>query len=163
MHALSASTLRSAFVNVSTRERSALTVPTDIDTSPWDRLDYVGWRDAKSPLLGFVVAEIDGTPVGLQLRQTEQRTRTRAQCSWCTDVTLPNDVVLFSARRTGKAGRAGNTVGTLLCAGFECSRNVRRLDPPAYLGHDAAAARDRRVASLRSHVDAFFRDLRDGV
>lgn len=160
MLALSASTIRSAFVNVSTRERNAIVVPADLDASDWDRLDYVGWRDPKTPLLGFVVAEIDGAPVGLQLRQAEQPTRSRPQCSWCADVTLPNDVVLFSARRAGKAGRAGNTVGTLLCAGFECSRNVRRLDPPAYLGHDVAAARDRRIESLRVRVDSFFRDLR---
>lgn len=163
MHAFPASVIRSCFVNVSTRERSALVVPTDVDTVDWDRLDYFGWRDAKTPLLGFVVAEVDGAPVGLRLRQTEQPTRSRAQCSWCSDVTLPNDVVFFSARRTGRAGRAGNTVGTLLCSGFECSRNVRRLDPPAYLGHDAAAARDRRIESLRGHVDSFFRDLRDGA
>lgn len=163
MHALSASALRASFVNVSTRERSAIVIPTDIDTIDGDRLDYVGWRDAKTPLLGFVVAEIDGEPVGLQLRQAEQPTRSRPQCAWCSDVTLPNDVVFFSARRAGKAGRAGNTVGTLVCAGFECSRNVRRLDPPAYLGHDAAAARDRRIDGLRTRVDTFFRDLRDGA
>ncbi|WP_295838144.1 FBP domain-containing protein [uncultured Microbacterium sp.] len=163
MHALSATALRSSFVNVSTRERAALVIPADIDGRDWDRLDYVGWRDPKSPLLGFVVAEIDGAPVGLQLRQAEQPTRSRPQCSWCADVTLPNDVVFFAARRAGKAGRAGNTVGTLLCADFQCSRNVRRLDPPAYLGHDAHAARDRRVAALRTHVDTFFRDLRDGA
>ncbi|WP_144782798.1 FBP domain-containing protein [Microbacterium sp. BH-3-3-3] len=163
MHAFSASDLRSSFVNVSTRERSSIVVPTDLDAARWDRLDYFGWRDAKTPLLGFVVADIDGSPVGLQLRQAEQPTRTRPQCSWCSDVTLPNEVVFFAARRAGKAGRAGNTVGTLACARFECSRNVRRLDPPAYLGHDAAAARDRRVEALRAHVDTFFRDLRDGA
>ncbi|MCY1716315.1 FBP domain-containing protein [Microbacterium sp. SL62] len=163
MHAFSASDLRFSFVNVSTRERSSIVIPTDLDAAPWDRLDYFGWRDAKTPLLGFVVADIDGSPVGLQLRQAEQPTRTRPQCSWCSDVTLPNDVVFFAARRAGKAGRAGNTVGTLVCARFECSRNVRRLDPPAYLGHDAAAARDRRVEALRAHVDTFFRDLRDGA
>lgn len=163
MHALSVPALRASFVNVSTRERSAIVLPHDIGDADWDRLDYIGWRDAKAPLLGFVVAEIDGEPVGLQLRQAEQPTRTRPQCSWCADVTLPNDVVFFSARRAGRAGRSGNTVGTLVCAGFECSRNVRRLDPPAYLGHDAAAARDRRIAGLRAHVDAFFRDLRNSA
>lgn len=163
MHALSAADIRSSFVNVSTRERSSIVVPTDLDATPWDRLDYLGWRDPRAPLLGFVVAELDGVPVGLQMRQAEQPTRSRPQCSWCSDVTLPNDVVFFAARRAGKAGRAGNTVGTLVCARFECSRNVRRLDPPAYLGHDAAAARDRRVEALRAHVEAFFRDLRDGA
>ncbi|MDF2991684.1 MAG: translation elongation factor [Microbacterium sp.] len=163
MHALTPSTLRSSFVNVSTRERSALVVPTDLAASDWDRLDYFGWRDPKTPLLGFIVAEVDGTSVGLQLRQAEQPTRSRPQCSWCSDVTLPNDVVFFSARRGGKAGRAGNTVGTLLCSRFECSKNVRRLDPPAYLGHDVAAARDRRIEALRAHIDTFFRDVRDGA
>ncbi|WP_458416397.1 FBP domain-containing protein, partial [Pseudomonas aeruginosa] len=56
---------------------------------------------------------MDSVPVGLQLRQAEQPTRSRPQCSWCSDVTLPNDVVFFSARRTGRAGKAGNSVGTL--------------------------------------------------
>lgn len=159
MIALTESTVRSSFVNVSLRERKAIVVPADLAEHDWERLDYLGWRDPKSPLLGFIVADIDGTPVGLQLRQAEQPTRTRPQCSWCSDVTLPNDVVFFAARRTGSAGKAGNTVGTLLCAGFQCSANVRRLDPPAYLGHDVRAARDRRVEALRAHVDGFFRDL----
>ncbi|MGC0368358.1 FBP domain-containing protein [Microbacterium sp. SLBN-111] len=159
MIALTESTLRNSFVNVSLRERKAIVAPADLADRDWDRLDYLGWRDPKSPFLGFVVAEIDSVPFGLQLRQAEQPTRSRPQCSWCSDVTLPNDVVFFSARRTGRAGKAGNSVGTLLCAGFECSKNVRRLDPPAYLGHDAAAARDRRIESLRAHVDGFFRDL----
>ena len=159
MIALTASTVRSSFVNVSLRERKAIVLPDDLAARDWDRLDYFGWRDAKSPLLGFVVAEVDGLPVGLQLRQAEQPIRSRPQCSWCSDVTLPNDVVFFSARRAGRAGKAGDSVGTLLCAGFECSTNVRRLDPPAYLGHDAAAARARRIETLRAHVEGFFRDL----
>lgn len=163
MFALTEKTIRSSFINVSQRERSSLVVPRDIGDVEWSTRDYYGWRDAKSPLLGFVVAEVDGEAVGLQLRQSDQPTRTRPQCSWCSDITLPNAVVLFAAKRAGKAGRAGNTVGTLLCSGFECSRNVRRLDPPPYLGFDAAAARDRRVDALRTHVDSFFRDLRDGM
>ena len=163
MFTLTEKSIRSSFINVSQRERSSLTVPADVPQVDWAARDYYGWRDPKTPLLGFVVAEIDGSPVGLQLRQADQPTRTRPQCSWCSDVTLPNDVVLFTARRAGKAGRAGDAVGTLLCARFECSRNVRRLDPPPYLGFDAAAARDRRVDALRTHVDTFFRAIRDGV
>lgn len=161
MRPLTDNAIRASFINVSVRERKALVVPTDLAQTEWERRDYYGWRDHRNPLLGFIVAEIDDVPVGLQLRQAEQPTRTRPQCSWCADVTLPNDVVFFTARRAGKAGRAGDAVGTLLCAGFECSRNVRRLDPPAYLGHDVAAARDRRIDMLRTHVDAFFRDVRD--
>lgn len=163
MFALTEKTIRSSFINVSQRERTSLVVPRDVADTDWAARDYYGWRDPKTPLLGFIVAEIDGEAVGLQLRQADQPTRTRPQCSWCSDVTLPNEVVLFAAKRAGKAGRSGNTVGTLICARFECSRNARRLDPPPYLGFDAAAARDRRVDALRTHVDSFFRDLRDGV
>lgn len=163
MIALTESTIRSSFVNVSLRERKAIVVPDNLADREWERLDYFGWRDPKSTLLGFVVAEIDGAAVGLQLRQAEQPTRSRPQCSWCADVTLPNDVVFFAARRAGRAGKAGNTVGTLLCAHFECSANVRRLDPPAYLGHDAEAARDRRIDGLQTRVESFFRDLLSGA
>ncbi|MCC2032782.1 FBP domain-containing protein [Microbacterium allomyrinae] len=160
MHAITEKDLRASFVNVSLRERSAISLP-DLAAADWDRLDYLGWRDPKQPLAGFIVVPVDGAPVGILLRQTEQRVRARAQCAWCEDVTLPNDVVFFSARRAGQAGRNGNTVGTLVCEGFECSVNVRRPLPPAYLGFDVEAARQRRIEALRAHAEGFARDLRD--
>ena len=60
MIALTESTVRSSFVNVSLRERKAIVLPADLAGHDWDRLDYFGWRDPKSPLMGFIVAEIDG-------------------------------------------------------------------------------------------------------
>ncbi|GAA5195112.1 FBP domain-containing protein [Microbacterium jejuense] len=162
MHAFTEKDIRTSFINASLRERNSLIVP-DLRDIEWDKLDYFGWRDPKQPLAGFMVVPIDDGPVGILLRQTEQRTRTRAQCSWCEDVTLPNEVVMFSAKRAGKAGRNGDTVGTLLCENFECSVNVRRPVPPAYLGFDVAAARDRRIAALREHAAGFARDIRDSA
>jgi len=97
------------------------------------------------------------------LRQTEQRVRERALCSWCEDVTLPNEVVFFGAKRAGKAGRNGDSIGTLLCERFECSANVRRPVPPAYLGFDVRAARLRRIETLRARAQTFARDIRDGA
>ena len=162
MHAFTEKDIRASFVNASLRERNALVVP-DLRRVEWDALDYLGWRDPKQPLGGFIVVPVDDAPVGILLRQTEQRTRARAQCSWCEDVTLPNEVVFFSARRAGKAGRNGDTVGTLLCENFECSANVRRPMPPAYLGFDVKAARLRRIEALRANVDRFARDIRDSA
>jgi len=162
MHAFTEKDIRVSFVNTSLRERNSLIVP-DLRHVEWDKLDYFGWRDPKQPLAGFLVVPVDDRPVGILLRQTEQRTRVRAQCSWCEDVTLPNEVVLFSAKRVGKAGRNGDTVGTLLCENFECSVNVRRPVPPAYLGFDVKAARDRRIEALRAHADGFARDIRDSA
>lgn len=160
MHAFDESAIRGSFINASLRERQSLQLPTPVDEIGWERIDYLGWRDKKSPAVGYVVAELDGEPVGLLLRQAEARPRTRAQCSWCEDVQLPNEVVLFSTKRAGAAGRKGDTVGTLVCANFECSANVRRRPALAYVGFDLEAERERRIAALREHVANFARNVR---
>ena len=158
---LTESQIRSSFVNASQRERKELTLP-DLAQLRFDDLDYLGWRDRKQPAFGYVVAIVDGEPVGVLLRQADGRIRSRPQCSWCEDVHLPNEVVFFIAKRAGKAGRNGNTLGTLVCAGFECSANVRRRPPTAYVGFDVEAARQQRIDALREHVDAFVRRVADG-
>lgn len=155
MHAFSESAIRGSFVNASLRERKNLQLPAPIDQIEWDRLDYLGWRDRKSPQLGYVVVDLDGSPVGMLTRQAEARPRSRAQCSWCEDVQLPNDVVLLSTQRAGAAGRNGNTLGALVCENFECSANVRRRPALAYVGFDLEAERERRIASLQERVTAF--------
>jgi hypothetical protein len=158
MRPLTADAIRASFLNVSQRERKAIPIP-DLDAVEWDKLDFLGWRDPKQPLLGYVVAPVDGEIAGLLVRQADVR-GARAQCSWCEDVQLPHPVVFFSAKRTGEAGRRGDTVGTLVCAGFECSANVRKLPTLAYLGFDREAERERRILALREHVAAFVTNLR---
>lgn len=159
---LTEKTIRSSFINASLRERNNLTLPPDLGDLAWDRLDYLGWRDRKIPNLGYVIVELDDALVGILLRQGDGKLRTRPQCSWCEDVHLPNEVLLYSAKRVGPAGRNGNTIGTLVCANFECSANVRKRPPVAYIGFDVEAARQRRIAALREHVQNFVRDVRDG-
>jgi hypothetical protein len=161
MHPFTESQLRAAFVNTSQRERAAIVAPPNLGDLAWNDLDYLGWRDRRLPALGYVVADIDGDPVGVLLRQTEARTRSRPQCSWCDDVTLPNDVVFFGARRGGRAGRNGDSVGALVCDGFQCSSNVRKLPPLAYPGFDREGARLQRIEALRTHVRAFALAVRD--
>ncbi|MGO7983979.1 FBP domain-containing protein, partial [Rhizobium johnstonii] len=73
------------------------------------------------------------------------------------DVHLPNDVLFYTAKRAGQAGRNGDTIGTLACADFECSANVRKRPPVAYIGFDVEAARQQRMSfsvrgSMRSPV-----------
>ncbi|MCS5734090.1 FBP domain-containing protein [Herbiconiux daphne] len=159
---LTQKTIQNSFINASLRERNSVTYPAAFDDLPWQRLDYLGWRDPKLPTVGYVVVELDGGPVAIMLRQTDGRIRTRPQCSWCEDVHLPNDVVFFSVKRAGQAGRNGNTVGTLVCAEFQCSANVRTLPPVAYVGFDVEAARQRRIETLGEHVRNFVRSVRDG-
>jgi hypothetical protein len=147
--------LRASFVNASRREVTEMTVP-DLDPVDWDGLTFLGWRDPKTPRRAYaVVPTLDGDLVGIALRQAEASPRSRAQCSWCQDVKLPNDVVFYSAKRSGPAGRKGDTVGTLVCQDFQCSRNVRRTPPPAYEGYDVDAARLQRMEDLQLRVAAF--------
>lgn len=162
MHSLTEKDIRTSFVNTSQRERAALTLPAGFGSIDWDARDFLGWRDPKLPAIGYAVGLVDDAPVGVLLRQADGRIRTRPQCSWCEDVTLPNDVVLFSAKRGGAAGRNGDTVGVLACAGFECSANARRRPPMAYVGFDVEAARLQRILALQAHVENFLRTVREG-
>jgi hypothetical protein len=155
MLSLSEKDIRASFVNASRKEITDLSLPTEFAELDWQKLDYLGWRDRKIARRAYVVIPVDGQPVGILLRQTEAGMRSRAQCSWCQDVTLPNDVAFYGAKRGGAAGRNGDTVGTLICADFECSANVRKLPPMAYVGFDVEAARTERIASLQERAAAF--------
>lgn len=149
-------TIRASFVNATRKELTDLILPPDLAGLDWDRLDYLGWRDPKFAKRAYVVAPLDGGGIaGVVLKRADADPRTRAQCSWCQDVTLPNDVVIYGARRAGHGGRNGNTLGILVCATFECSANVRKLPPVAYLGFDVEAAREDRIRGLRSRAAAF--------
>lgn len=159
MRPLTERDIRASFINASRKEVSDLSLPAGFAEIDWDRLDYLGWSDPKFPRRSYVVVEIDDRLVGMLLQQAEQRTAARAQCSWCDDVTLTNDVQFFAARKAGSAGRKGDTLGTLVCANFGCSAVVRKLPPLAYQGYDREAARAERMRRLGEHVRAFAREL----
>lgn len=155
MLALDPASIRASFVNASRKEVSDLILPTGFSELDWDRLDYLGWRDPKASRRAYLVVPFDDGPVGIMLRQAEASTRSRAQCSWCQDVELPNDVAFYSARRAGADGRKGDTVGTLICAEFQCSANVRRRPSMASMGFDPDEVRKSRIAELRERAASF--------
>jgi hypothetical protein len=155
--------VRASFINASRKEVSDLTLPPNFGDVDFEVHDYFGWRDPKINRRAYVIVQRTDGPVGIMLQQTEAAPRFRAQCSWCQDVQLPNDVQFYSARRAGAAGRNGNTVGTLICANFECSANVRKLPPMAYIGFDVHAARNERIATLRLRSSAFVDAVIDGL
>lgn len=147
--------IRASFLNASRREVSDLVLPAGFADIDFDRLDVLGWADPKAPRRAYVVTWRGDEPIGAILQRAEQRLPARAQCSWCEDVALRNDVQFFAARKAGAAGRRGDTVGTLVCADFGCSRTVRLLPPLAYEGYDRELAREMRILRLQENVVAF--------
>jgi hypothetical protein len=156
---LTEKTIRDSFVNASRKEVTVLTVPPGLSEVNWDKLDYFGWRDPQYARRAYIIVPVDDGLVGVLLKQADADPRRRAQCSWCQDVRLPNDVVIYSAKRAGAAGRNGNTIATLICENFECSTNVRGLPPAAYIGFDVEAARQERIAGLRVRAAGFAREV----
>ena len=159
MNPLTEKQIRSSFVNASKREAADATLP-DLAVVTWDRLDYLGWRDRRAPLSAYVVVPVDDEPVGVLLRASDKGgRRKKAVCQWCADVVATDDVTLYVARRAGASGKAGNTIGTLICTDFVCSRNVRRPPTRSEVGDDAEAMREliveRRVAELRERSGRF--------
>jgi len=163
MDAVTEAQIRASLINVTQSERKNITLATDPSGLTWDQMDFFGSRDRKLPLVGYVVAIVDDAPVGLLLRRAEAKPRSRTQCSWCNDIRLPNDVLLWAAKRTGDAGRRGDTVGTFACDGFQCNANARARPPLAYVGFDVEAARLSRIEAMRDSVASFVRVVRDGL
>lgn len=152
MHSLTETTIRSSFVNASRKTVKDMALPESFEQmteADWATLDFYGWRDPKFARRAYVVVPtLEGGVVSVALTQTEATPNSRAMCNWCRDVRLPNDVVLWAAKRAGAAGRRGATVGILACLDFECSHNVRKDPPLPYDGYDMGAARMRRIEQL---------------
>ncbi|MFW0786873.1 FBP domain-containing protein [Gordonia sp. CPCC 206044] len=162
MHALSEQQIRSSLVNATVRERKSLTLPPDFGDLDWDRLDFLGWRDPKLALVGYMVVPVDDDLVGITMRLGGRQPRTRPQCSFCADVQLPNEVAFYSAKLAGPAGRKGDTVGTLVCSAFECNANVRVRPSKIFSGGDPEFVRQQRIEALRTHLDGFARRVLAG-
>ena len=148
-------------MNCSRGEAEVLTLPRGFDELPWGELEMLGWRDPKAPLRGYIVVQGflggDEEPVGIAVRAAESRmsSRTAAMCLLCQTAQSGDAVSLFTARRTGEAGRNGNTVGTYMCADLACSRRVRTDIPPWLRERDPAEVVAERAADLRARVRGF--------
>jgi hypothetical protein len=126
MEPLTEQEIRAAFVNCSKGEAKRLSVPRDLAERPWEDLDYLGWRDPQAPGRAYLVAVLDGRPTALALRGSAAgswQTR-RSMCSLCL-TTHSGGVSLMVARRAGKAGQQGNSVGAYMCDDLACSLYVR--------------------------------------
>ncbi len=149
--------IRSSFINASRSDTAKLNLPSNFDTLDWENLDFLGWRDEKMPLRGYLVVPTDGGLKGILLRAPDGGAKKNRSvlCEMCRDVFSKEDVLLWVARRAGQSGRNGNTVGTLICAHFICCSNVRREPPANEINPDPAVVVKRQIEEMRIRVGKF--------
>jgi FBP C-terminal treble-clef zinc-finger len=124
---LTAEEIRRSFVNCSKGEAKRMVLP-DLDATPWDDLDFLGWQDPSGSQRACLVVERDTGPVGLLLRQstvTAGTVRRSTMCQVCVTPHGGQGVSMSVARKTGAAGRKGDSSGIYLCRDLACSLYIR--------------------------------------
>ena len=155
MKPLTESEIRASMANLTPAEADRIPVP-GLHEVLWEDREYLGWRDPGSPQRGYLVLWREGVPVGFSLRASEVRAaRGTAICSLCSTQQPAGQVTLFTATRTGDAGRAGNSVGTYICADLACSLLIRIAPPAHEWNPDPLAIVATRAARLRERLYAF--------
>jgi len=154
--------VRRSFVNCSRGEAQGLTLPKGFADLDWAELDLLGWRDPKAPLRGYLVLDVADGPVGLAVRAADSRMSAgkAVMCVLCQTGRSGDAVSLFTARRTGEAGRNGNTVGTYICADLRCSDRVRTEIPQWLQQRDPVEVVAERAAELRERAEGFLAAVR---
>jgi hypothetical protein len=157
MQSVTPQQIRSSFVNASRSEAAKLTLPKNFDSLDWNSLEFLGWRDGKMPLRGYLVVPGPKGLTGIMLRAPEGGARKNRSvlCELCRDVFSKEDVLLWVAKRSGQSGRDGNTVGTLICADFVCCGNVRREPPANEINPDPAVVVQRHIQGLQERTAQF--------
>ena len=157
MRAMTETDIRGAMVNAVPGEAERMPLP-GLHEVVWGDREYLGWRDPSSSDRGYVVYWRGDDPVGIALRASDVRLRPgSAICSLCHTPQPAGQVTMFSAARAGEAGRAGNSIGTYICADLACSLLIRIAPPSAEWQPDPGAVVAERAAGLASRVDAFAR------
>ncbi|MDK0523523.1 FBP domain-containing protein [Streptomyces sp. ML-6] len=164
MKPMSEQDIRTSFVNCSKGEAKRLPLPRDLDEQPWDDLDFLGWRDLSAPGRSYLVTEYDGKLTGVALRfpSRQRGFLHRSMCSLCLTTHPGNGVSLMTARRTGAAGREGNSVGLYVCTDLACSLYVRgkKVAAPGARFKESLTTEEQ-VERTRANLDAFLAKLID--
>ncbi|MFT4231145.1 MAG: FBP domain-containing protein [Microbacterium sp.] len=161
MRPLTEDDVLASFVNAVPDELQSLALPHDFPLTDWDHLDFFAWRDPRSRGRGYLIAEHAGAPAGVVLRAAEGMSRARsAMCNICHTMQPADQVSLFTARRAGRAGAHGGSVGTYMCADLSCHENVRLAAPLA--PSEVRASVDRRIDGARRRSEAFVSQVIEG-
>ncbi|GDY71935.1 hypothetical protein SAV31267_014200 [Streptomyces avermitilis] len=84
----------------------------------------------------------------------------RSMCSLCVTTHPGNGVSLMTARKTGAAGREGNSVGVYMCADLACSLYVRgRKVPESGTRFEESLTVEEQIARMVGNLSAFLDKL----
>ncbi len=160
MKPLNETEIRESFVNASKGEIERMPIP-GLHEVLWEDREYLGWRDHRAPLRGYLVHWVDDRPVGIVLRASSvsMRPGIAAMCSLCHTQQPSGQVTMFSAPRAGQAGRDGNTLGMYICADLACSLLIRIVPPKLPMQPDPQEIVARRAEGLLSRVRNFTADI----
>jgi len=149
--------ITAAMVNSSRSRIKAMTFPEGFDDTPWDDLDFYGWIDPRAPQRAYLVTAYRDRLVGVEFRVAHaDPTRSRGvMCTLCRSSRRNADATLFTAGKAGAAGKAGNSVGTYLCADFACSLYVRNLKTLPDPQPERSLPTEVRIENLRGRLDGF--------
>ncbi|RLP94334.1 FBP domain-containing protein [Micromonospora sp. BL4] len=162
MLAITERAIRASFVNCTQGEAKRLAVPNDLETRPWGDLDFLGWRDPAATQRAYLVAESDTGLVGVALRVAPQQTGRvrRSMCSLCLTTHTGDGVALMTARKAGRDGRQGNSVGAYICSDLACSLYLRgrkdagrRIDETITLAEKVERTTNTLTAFLRKVIE----------
>lgn len=156
MNPLTADEIRASFVNCSKGEAKRAVLPAHLDETPWDDLDFLGWPDPSGSQRAYLVLERDGVPIGLQLRQSSGVGAARSQmCQICVTSHSGSSVALAVARRTGAAGKKGDSTGIYVCRDLACSLYVRNKKVSGSAAMRETLTVDMAIERLRRNLDEF--------
>ncbi|WP_199443467.1 FBP domain-containing protein [Umezawaea beigongshangensis] len=126
MEPLTERDIRASFINCTKGETKRLVVPRDLAERPWDDLDFLGWSDPGAPDRAYLVTRTAAGPIGVALRRaTPSGHLRRSMCTLCLTTHPGDGVSLMTARKAGRSGQAGNSVGAYLCSDLACSLYLR--------------------------------------
>ncbi|MGS0561319.1 FBP domain-containing protein [Microbacterium aurugineum] len=155
MRPLTEADVRASFVNADAEELRIMEMPHDFLLVDWDYLDFFAWSDPNASRRGYVLIPLEETVVGIVLRATEPGRGRSGMCDICHTMQPGNQISLFSARRSGQAGRRGDSVGAYMCADLSCHENVRLAHPLAPNEVRAPGQADLRLDGTHRRMERF--------
>jgi hypothetical protein len=161
MKELTADQIRTSLVNASEAEIDRMTLP-GLHETVWADREFLGWRDPAGSARGYIVHWVDEQPVGIMLYAATSTLRAGigAVCSLCHTPQPSTQVLMFSAPRSGEAGRDGNTIGTYICADLACSIMIRIIPGMSELNLHRDELVARRSAGLHQRLNNFTANVR---